>query len=223
MGKLGKRFRRELTTSPKKAAVLGLLALVAMYYWTPLVWGWVAKHDDAADAKPAAVASPTPSAANPTSTPSTAPTKTDVPQLSWQQVVKLMQRDPRTLAADVTALRRDPFLLPRPDVAKLKADAEASAAAEAGKSQATAATPQSLGLNLSSTIIGSNRRVARISGRTYELGQTVQVLKDGQTIAFTLAEVHARRAVLVRDNKKYELTIPDPLQSRKIELSRSGN
>ena len=77
-------------------------------------------------------------------------------------------------------------------------------------------------MSLSSTIIGSGRRVARIGGRSYEQGQTIQVRKDGQVVAFTLAEVHARRAVLVRDNKEYELTIPDPRQSPKIELSRSG-
>ena len=65
--------------------------------------------------------------------------------------------------------------------------------------------------------------MARISGRTYEQGQTIQVRKDGQVVAFTLAEVHARRVLLVGQNNKYELTIPDPLQSKKIELSPSSN
>jgi hypothetical protein len=218
MGKLGRRFRRELAASPKKAAVLGLLALVALYYWAPLVRGWVFKNDDKGDAKLAATASPTPTATNPTAT----PTKTDVSQLPWQQVVKLMESDPRTLAADATALRRDPFLLPKPDGAKLQAEAEAAAKADAGQSQAAVATPQSLGLTLSSTIIGQGRRLARISGRTYEQGQAIRVLKDGQTVAFTLAEVHARRVVLTREKNKYELTIPDPLQSKKIEVSQSG-
>ena len=202
MGNLGKRFRRELAASPKKAAVLGLLALVAMYYWAPLVWGWVGKGKDKSDGQLAAVAAPTPSAAEPApaATPKSAATKTGIPSLPWQQVIKLMEGDARTLAAELGRLRRDPFALPKPDVAKVQAEAAAAAEA-AGKNQLPAVTPQGLGLSLSSTIVGSGRRVARIGGRSYEQGQTIQVRKDGQIVAFTLAEVHARRVVLVRDNK----------------------
>ena len=220
MGKLGKKLSRELVASPKKAAVLGLLLLVALYYWAPLVIGWVSKSGESKEAGKAAAA-PTTTAAAPATASNAAPSKTANPALPWQQVIQLMENDERTLAAELRALRRDPFALPKPDAPPPKAEA-ATAAAAAAQSQPVVVTPQSLGLSLSSTIIGSDRRVARISGRTYAEGQTIEVRKDGQTVAFTLAEVHARRVVLVRDKHKYELTIPDPLQSKKIELSLSG-
>jgi hypothetical protein len=222
MGRLGKKLRRELATSPKKAAVLGLLLLVALYYWAPLVWGWVSKPGESNETGKTAAA-PTPSTNAPTTASNSAPTKAASPAFPWQQMIQLMDNDERTLAAELRALRRDPFALPKSAAPKPKAEAElAAAAAAAAQSQPVVVTPQSLGLTLSSTIIGGDRRVARISGRTYGQGQTIEVRKDGQTVAFTLAEVHARRVVLVRDENRYELSIPDPLQSKKIELSQSG-
>ena len=40
LDKLTKQIRRDLTANPKKAAALGLMILVALYLWGPMVWGW---------------------------------------------------------------------------------------------------------------------------------------------------------------------------------------
>jgi len=218
--KLGKQFRRELTKSPKKAAFLGLLAVVALYFWAPLVWGWVARSGSTAGNIPAKTAAGSPAglpAENPTAA---SPTrgKTDPPTLPWQQVVKLMDSDPRTLAANLVAPRSNPFAPPKSEAPKPEPKPEP----ETNK-PAVAMTPQGLGLVLSSTIIGPSRRVARINGKTFEQGQTIEVLKDGQHISLTLSEVQPRRVVLTRDSAQVELTIPDPIQSKKIELTGKAN
>ena len=111
---------------------MGLLALVALYYWAPLVWGWVGKGKDKSDGQSAAITAPTPNAAEPApASPKSAATKTGIPSLPWQQVIKLMEGDERTLAAELGRLRRDPFALPKPDTAKVQAEAAATAEAAA--------------------------------------------------------------------------------------------
>ncbi len=59
-------------------------------------------------------------------------------------------------------------------------------------------TPAAAGLVLTSTIIGPQRRVVQISGKTYAVGQTIEVAKEKESLraAFKLIEVHPRRAVL---------------------------
>jgi len=129
-----------------------------------------------------------------------------------------MDSDPRTLAANLVAPRPNPF-------APLKTDTPKPAPVPEPETTkpAVAMTAQGLGLMLSSTIIGPSRRVARINGKTFEQGQTIEVLKDGQQISLTLSEVHARRVVLTKESSQVELTIPDPIQSKKIELTGKSN
>ena len=42
LDKLTKQLRRDIAANPKKAAALGLMVLVALYFWGPLVWSWFA-------------------------------------------------------------------------------------------------------------------------------------------------------------------------------------
>ena len=41
LDKLAKQARRDLLANPKKAALLGLMLLVAAYFWGPLLWKWL--------------------------------------------------------------------------------------------------------------------------------------------------------------------------------------
>ena len=72
---------------------------------------------------------------------------------------------------------------------------------------------------LSGTIIGPSRRVAQINGRPYHQGDVVRLLHDGSPIEFMLAAVHPQRIVLQRDDEQFELAIPVPAASGRIELS----
>ncbi len=85
-------------------------------------------------------------------------------------------------------------------------------------------TPTAAGLVLTSTIIGPGRRIAQINGKTYSVGQTVVVKneKEKQTpeARFRVLEVDPRRAVLESDGQRFELSIPEPSQSAKIEITK---
>jgi hypothetical protein len=212
LNKLAKRFRREMTGNPKKAVLLGLLSLVAMYFWGPLLWRQFAKDEAAVVA---VAANPVATAAGPVAQPSdqTALTadKNEAAAIPWQQLAKWMDNDPQATAAKFVAEQRNPFA---PTQSKRQPPP---------RLEQLGATPQSVGLELSSTIIGAKRRVARISGRTYEEGQTIEASKDGQPIAFTLAEVHSRHVVLLRQGEPFQLAIPGRTQSGRIEMTRDGN
>src|SRR5688572_4841121 len=90
-----KRLQREVLGNPKKAFLLGLLCLVAAYFWAPLVAGWF-KGDDVSAAAPTNV-TPTP-AATATAAPSlaAAPVATT---FTWRQVAEALDRARQTAPA----------------------------------------------------------------------------------------------------------------------------
>ena len=96
IGNIAKQLRREATANPKKASVLGLLAVVALWFWAPLVWGWIFASEDEEGVKatqPTAQSAPTggtprprtPTGGSPES--GTAAKKEETPRHPWQQLV----------------------------------------------------------------------------------------------------------------------------------------
>lgn len=219
--KLVKQLRREISAHPKKAAALGLLALVALWFWAPLVWGWIGSQDTetATEVEPVAdglPAQPPGPISNLQPTPKKEE-KTESPRHPWQKLVKWMEDDWRTSAANVVSSRRDPFRTPKPEVA------ESQPKDETPEPDQQEVTPESLGLVLSGTAVGPRRRVAQIGGKTFRIGTTISVTKDGQQYQFTLVEVHSDRVVLERNAKRFELKIPTTGSSDRIELYGSTN
>jgi len=204
-------LRREATANPKKAAILGLMALVAIYFWAPLVLKWTAKEKAVAKVDtPAASTGAVPIAALPTA--EAAPTEAPRPKCPpWQQVVQWIQSDSRTASAPPLSNTRDPFQKPKTAAAETKV-------AEEGRPKPPVLTPAGVGLVLTGTIIGPQRRIARISGKSYNEGQTIEVIKDKLRVTFTLLEVHDRRAVLESQGERFDLVIPEPSKSSKMEL-----
>jgi hypothetical protein len=212
LGRIGKKLRREAAANPKKVVLLGVVAIVALYFWAPLVRGWIvtdkAAGPTAIDAMPATiVAQPT------NSVPESQPAGNKIPsvQPSWQQVAQWMSKDPRTMIAPVMTQARDPFEAPRPEVAETNVEEKVEAKPPV--------TPAAAGLVLTSTIIGPQRRIVQINGKTYAVGQSIEVAKEKESLraTFKLLEVHPRRAVLESEGKRFELTIPEPDKSGKIE------
>jgi len=203
-------MRREVLANPKKAAILGLLALVALYYWAPLVRGWIAPEQASAELAVAeadaelAPGAPADSAPAGTSTP--APEK--ISSHTWTQVDQWMRKDPTTTAEDL-ADWRDPF-------AVASAGAELAADEEAQLEDAEA-TPEALGVELSATLVGPRRRVALIDGKAYREGQTVRINQSDRPIEFELVEVLRERIVLDRDGKRFDLMIPQRETTGRIE------
>ncbi len=124
-----------------------------------------------------------------------------------------MHNDPHTITATMPAKMRDPFEFPKPAVVKVEPKAEP-------KPPAAIVTPSDVGLTLSGTIIGPRSSVAQISGKTYTAGQKIEI-KDPKTTmraAFKVMEVHPRRVVLQSGSQRFELSLPEPGKSDKIEF-----
>jgi hypothetical protein len=216
LGKIGKKLQREAATNPKKAVFLGVAAVVALYFWTPLVWGWIGKSDpNMTTATVTTAVAPLAATAMPSASSFTDVTKSaSAPRPSWSQLVELKHNDPRTMTAPPLTHARDPFESPKQEIADTNA-------AEDVKPKLRAITPVAAGLVLTSTIIGPQRRVAQISGRTYTVGQSIEASKGKETlgVAFKLVEIRPRQAVLEANGQRFELSIPEPGKSGKIEFA----
>ncbi len=227
---LGKEARR----SPKKAALLGVLALVAAWFWAPLLWQWIMPGQPAEEAPIAqaavaggasaeAVTAPGgPAASNPAGAPAVAraaagPQSTSRPD--WRQLVEWKGADQFVQPSELPPGLRDQFVPPVPP----EPEVAAKTAAEVAPVEAqTPVDPASLGLVLSSTIVGPQRRAARINNKTYQPGQTIAVSKDGRQFEFVLAEVHPRHVVLTDQSARYELSLPKPDLSDAIRPMQAG-
>jgi len=234
--RLIKQLGKEARRSPKKAAALGVLTLVALWFWAPLVWGWLRPEQppEVAVAAQAGMTAPvsaseqgasgvaTPPAASadasPTKTPPGQPKPADRPD--WRQVVEWMEIDPFSQPAELPQDLRDPFARktePEPLVA-----VETEGGPEPEEEAPVVMDPASLGLVLSSTIVGPQRRAARINGKTYRAGEKLIVNKDGRQYEFVLAEIHPRYVVLSDGTARFELSLPKPDLSDAIRPYRAA-
>jgi len=206
-----RHLRREALANPKKAAILGLLALVALYYWAPLVRGWIVPGE--ASVKPpvaegdAELAPGAPAESAPAG-PST-PSPKETPSYAWTQLDQWMREDPTTTPPGNLADWRDPF-------AVASAGAELALDEEVQREDAEV-TPETLGMKLSATLLGPRRRVALIDGKAYREGQTVRINQNDQPIEFRLVEVLSQQIVLDRDGRRFGLRIPQRKTTGRIE------
>lgn len=223
--KLAKQLQKELTRNPKKTAVLGLVTLVAIWFWGPLIWKYTAGGKKA-KAKPKQAAAATAVAG--ASTPAAAPVseaKPAAPRINWEQLLEQIAQDPRMQTATTPRGQRDPFSLTAAELLaqQQQQQAERDAAAALPVAGATAPvravpvtdpTPDSLGLVLQGTLVSHTSRKATISGRTYRPGDVVRIAPaagaentTAPTIEFTVEQIERRRVVLERNDKQYELAL----------------
>jgi hypothetical protein len=213
LDKLGRKLRREAVANPKKAAILGLVTVLALYFWAPLLRGWFATDKPGVPAATEAATVTVAAGAQPAAAARAASEKPAVGLPSWQQVVEWRHKDSRTMIAPVLAQTRDPFETPIGDEPQMVAEDKL-------KAKPPIVAPAAAGLVLTSTIIGPQRRIVQINGEIYRVGQTIETGKgkDSPTTKYKLIEVHPRRAVLEADGEQFELTIPEPESSDKIHL-----
>ena len=202
LGKLQKQLLRDLKKSPLKAGALGLLSLVAVYFWAPLVLGYFSKEKPAASAgtpeavvATAAVAAPAASAA---------PTPQVGLPLPWKQLAQIIEKDPRMASADARLAFQLPFGDPgaaaaEPDEEHQRGDAEPQAVEQSLE-------PDKLGLKLTGTMVSGRRRVAVINGRPYAEGSQIQV---GNGLVLDVSQVTERHVVLLYKLRRLELAVAD--------------
>lgn len=229
LGKLGNKLRNELRRNPKKTAILGIVSLVGLYFWLPLLRGWL----PGGPSKTAKVAS--------NKSIAVAPVATEVVAISasgpatatpWDELLRQRKQDPLSMPAILRSDVRNPFLL-SDDLQQAQA-AQEEAEIASGQSAPPAKppldlTPQKLGLALQGTLVGPRVRAATINSRTYSRGAQIAVAaapdgasesKQSETdrIEFTLAEVRKDHVVLTRGEQSYTLTFPRAVLSERDRI-----
>jgi len=196
--KLGRQLKRDLTRNPKKAGVLALLLIVAVYFWAPLLIGWASDETPVAaqDAgSVAAAATPAGDALEPTS-PEAVP--------SWDVLASHMAEDRMASAAEWVAERRVPFLPSGYQLALAQQE-------QAEHQQPT--TPEELGWKLTGVLISRRSRLAQINGVSIALGDVVSPTRLSETPsddmpaepAFELVYIGGDFVVLQQGTNQYRL------------------
>jgi hypothetical protein len=201
--KLARQLRRDISASPKKAAALGLMLVVAIYFWAPMVWGWIKPASGKAQAAAAGDVILEDDPVDPV-----AQASKSKHVFAWEKVRKAVAADPRMTPALLDPEWRDPFRL----LAGLPASDQAiAAAALARQPKAAEVDPAAAGLVLTSVAIGSQRRSATITGNTYQEGETIRpVDADGEplgTLEFRLVRVEYYGVELEQSGKTYRLEL----------------
>lgn len=207
LDRLARQLRRDISANPKKAAALGLMVLVAIYFWAPLVGGWMGKSgSDRTVVAEGLILEDEP--VDPV-----AQARRARQVFPWEKVRKLVQSDPRMTPAAFQTSWRNPFQ-------KLDQAVEQTTQPEP-RTQASDIDPALAGLTLTGVAIGPRVRAATISGKTYKEGEIVSPLAGGQpsTVEFQLSRVDYFEIELVRNGKTYILELKRPQLSPGDEIS----
>jgi len=202
LDKLAKQLRRDIAANPKKAIVLGLMGLVALYFWAPLVWRWISPEGGKkSKAATALILTDDPEE------PSQAAQRRAAGKFRWEKVRQLIAGDVRMGPAKFELQWTDPFAA----TTKPPSDAAINSPAADVKSQAAALDldPHEAGVVLSSVMIAGNRRTATINGRNYRVGETIKLAKEGTlgAVDYRLTRITGRGVELEHRGKKYILLL----------------
>lgn len=227
ISRLKKTAVKEFKRSPAKSIALIMLLPVAGYFCAPLFKGFlpkskkalpVASHD--LTASPFTLPVPTTDTSNPTETTN---------QVDWREVAKWLATDPLAAPATLAAGVRSPFTDPtRPDL-----DEEAEEEAEDEEAESETPPPgvhdifKEQLLTLTTTMIGSRRRMAMINGEVFTEGDIVSVsIEDARQqdpFELTLLKVERRTIVLAHEGEQFRLDLPGQIPPDAIERRTASN
>jgi hypothetical protein len=198
------RLKREITASPQKAAMLALVCVVALWFWTPLVLKWVGKKSPVEDSvavsneEDSLTVAPIVAAAVVLEAETSATAATTTP-VNWRKILQCIQSDPKMKPHVTIVGRRDPFSSP--------ASTQVAKVEEPPPPPAPEITPQEAGIFVSSTVVGFNNRTALINGRSYREQQEIAGTKLHER--FSLVEIRAKSIIVERNGRHYEVRIPN--------------
>lgn len=206
LDKLAKQARRDLAANPKKAAILGLMLLVAAYFWGPLLWKWLApggKAKGGKEGQTALILEDDPVEAAPQAKPGA------LRPFRWEKVRQQIRGDRFMVPAAYENHWPNPFApLPVTTVTQQPIEGESQAAIGAAKTEKEL-TPDTAGLTLASVTISPRLRTATIGGRTYREGATITVGggedRTASAAAFRLVRVERQGVELEREGRTWWL------------------
>jgi hypothetical protein len=169
--KLAKQLRRDAAANPKKAAVLGLMVVVALYFWGPLTWKWITAGGSKRSTKLTTAAlilkddPPEPTQSG---------RQRGGARFRWESARQLIRQDPLMASATFDLAWVDPFGTP--------AGAETTETmTDSPQDETTTATsiatadPSDFGIVLGGVMIGPRTRVATINGEACHEGDVIEV------------------------------------------------
>jgi hypothetical protein len=225
---LGHQLVRDLKASWKKTAALGLLLLVGLVIWIPMLLGAIGFGEEAPPG-PAALEAPETGPVQPVAPaarPQQAVKTAESRELNWQQLRAALSTDPLLRPADIATIPANPFTIdndqfPPPD---LFADSEADGAltprlpevAPPPVSAAPREAPE--GLELTSTVVGAKRRAALLNGSLCFEGGTL-VVND---VEYRIVTVRPDDVVLDDGEGEFVLEIMKPGRKGNVEILPAG-
>ena len=201
------KLAKELKRNTKKTAVLALLCVVAIWFWAPLVWGWIGLDQETSVAveTPEVLTTPTSEALVITAPP---PTLSKEPELSWKNLTDLFAHNQLMETAELQQLAASPFGRPK-TIEEVEAEtAEVGEAEDESEDETTATkrrTPNQLGLKLTSTITGRGMQLAVINGHTCRIGAELVVRLSDEEMELKLVEVQADAVALFDGTELHRL------------------
>lgn len=210
-----RRIKREARNNPAKAAVLVALLGLAVYFWAPLLAGWLSNgreskttsnSERSQDNDPATFEQ---IASQPQD--NTQEDKKSEP--SWVELRQWHDESPWTSPVELAGLR-DPFASPRGAEEIARAPEENSETLQASPEHAIA----EMDIQLTGTIVGPRRRVALLDGRAYHEGDMLQVEELGTTWELEVREIGNNRVKLAWQSIERVVTAPERPKVGRIEL-----
>jgi hypothetical protein len=207
LDKLAKQLRRDLLANPKKAGALGLMVLVALYFWAPLVKKWVVPAKSTASAVVAGLI------LEDEPTDASQVTRSAGKMFRWDKVRELIQKDKRMTSALLDASVLDPFrgVAPKSHEPAPMHEPETQPAPESPPTPTI--DPGTAGLVLTSVMIGPQRSTATINGEAHRLGELVEIATksaDGRPLAYRLAHIDRTGIQLEAGGKAWRLELSKP-------------
>lgn len=206
--KLSKQLRRDVAANPKKAALLGLMVVVALYFWGPLVW----KFASAAGGKPRSNANL--ASLILTDDPSDSPQQGKARsggKFRWDKVRQIIRQDPHMLPAAFDPNWVNPFGKSASEIARSVA-AETPVEAPAAATVAAAVDPKDLGIVLGGVMMGIRTRLATINGEACREGDVVSLKTKDKTVVVELRvlKINRRSVQLESGGRVFTLELGSP-------------
>jgi hypothetical protein len=206
LDKLTRRLSRDLAANPKKAGILGVMVLVALYFWFPMIAGWFKSQGTNQVAAATDVIL--------TDDPIAPEEMTARPKesLRWEKVRQWLEADRLTTSAAIDPSWRDPFA---PTLKETKPEEPTTsippAEAAALAAQAEEIDPESAGVKIASVMIGRRKSAVVIDGDVYRENDVVSVTsKEGTTLDFRLTSIQRELVEFERNGKRYKIALSRP-------------
>ena len=224
--KLVKQFRRDMVANPKKAAALGLMVLVALYFWGPLVGKWMKSGKRSGKGNLASLI-----LTDDPAEPSDQSKGRTGGKFRWEKVRQAIHQDPRMVTATFDPGWIDPFgYSPTSKEVEITSTVEP---ADATQVSASDLAPADVGLVLTSVLISPRNRMATISGETYRVGDLVsakgKVNSDDkgknstlEGIEFRVVQIRPNSVELKRGDETFVLELLPALPGRAARIEATN-